>query len=104
MKGPARIALIAIPTCTTLAILLFLYQPVQLFHWSDFKTGNELVFRVEEFRVSHGRLPETLSDVGIDDADSRVFYRKVSDDEYRVWFGISVGESETYNSRTKKWD
>jgi hypothetical protein len=85
-------------------LALFLYQPVWLFHWSDFRTGNEIVSRVEAFRARHnGALPETLEQIGISDED-QVFYEKVDRHAYIVWFGTTLGESETYDSRTKKWD
>jgi hypothetical protein len=77
---------------------------VWLFHYHEFGIGDEIVSRVEAFRASHGRLPESLKEVGMDDADPKVCYRRISDDEYIVWFGTTLGESECLNSRTKKWD
>jgi hypothetical protein len=99
-----RIAVLALVVCAGIILGLFLWQPVRLFHWQDFRAGDQIVSRVEAFRTSHRHLPETLKDVGIDDPDLKVFYRKISDDEYCVWFGTSLGESETYSSRTKKWE
>jgi hypothetical protein len=88
-----------------LAIGIFLWEPVWLFRRGELGTGKEIVARVEAFRLSHGRLPEELKEVGIDDADLTVFYRKDGHDEYLVWFGrFSLGESEIYSSRTKKWE
>jgi hypothetical protein len=76
-----------------------------LFDWREFRTGHEIVSRVETFRVQHnGRLPENLQEVGIDDSNLGVFYRRISADEYCVWFGTTLGESEVYYSRTKKWE
>jgi hypothetical protein len=95
--------LLAVTICLV-AAATFLWQPTWLFHWSDFRTGNAIISRVEAFRTSHGYLPETLKDIGITDPNLRVFYRKTSNDEYIVWFGTTLGESETYNSRTKKWE
>ena len=83
--------------------ILYLYQPVRLFHRRDFEVGNNIISRVESFRKSHGRLPDTLAEVGINDPDLGVFYQKTSADGYEVWFGTSLGESETYDSQTKKW-
>jgi hypothetical protein len=87
------------------ALALFLWQPVWLFHRSELKTGNEIVARVDAFRTTHGGLPETLEEIGMNDSDLRVYYRKVSDDEYMVWFGAySVGESVTFDSHTRRWE
>ena len=98
----AVVMLFGVTIC--LAAVTFLWQPTWLFHWRDFRNGNEIISRVEAFRTSHGHLPESLQDVGMTDPDLRVFYRKTNDSEYIVWFGTTLGESETYNSSTKKWE
>ena len=100
----SRIGFLALVVFAGLAMGLFLSQPVRLFHWRELRTGNETVSRVETFRVKHGRLPETLKEAGIDDPDQKVFNRKMGSDEYCVWFGTTLGESETFNSRTQKWE
>ena len=86
-----------------LAAYLFLWRPDWLFCWHEFRTGNEIISRVEAFHKNYGRLPETLEDVGFNDPDLNVFYEKVSEDEYRVWFGTTLGQSQTYDSHTKAW-
>jgi hypothetical protein len=83
--------------------IVFSYQPVWLFHRRDFKVANSVISRVESFRKIHGHPPETLAEVGIDDPDLGVFYQKTGTDEYEVWFGTSLGESEIYDSHTNKW-
>jgi hypothetical protein len=89
-----------------IAVALFLWEPVWLFHRSELRTGNEIVARVDAFRATHGSLPETLQEIGMNDSeDLRVYYRKVSGNEYVVWFGAySVGESVTFNSVTRRWE
>jgi len=77
---------------------------VWLFHWTDFKTGNDAISRVESYRKSHGRLPNTLEDVGLVDPELRVFYQTIGNDQYCVWFGTWLGEAQSYDSRTKKWE
>jgi hypothetical protein len=99
-----RIAVLALVACAGITAGLFLWQPVWVFHWQDFRTGDQIVSRVEAFRTSHKRLPDALKEVGLDDPDLKVFYRKISDEEYSVWFGTSLGESETYNSGNRKWE
>ena len=102
-----RLGLAALIILALLAIGLELVrlESVWLFHRTDLRNANELIARVEAYRENHGRLPETLEEVGITDPDLHVYYRKASADEYLVWFGrYSLGESVTYSSRTKKWD
>lgn len=97
-------SVLALVTAGLLGVGYWAGQPVGLFHWRDFRTGNEIVSRVEAFRKGHRRLPDTLDEIGIHDPELRVFYQKNSDDEFVVWFGTLLDESETYNSRTKRWE
>jgi hypothetical protein len=76
----------------------------RVFFYGDFRTGNEIVSHIETFRTKHGRLPETLAEVGYEESESGPYYRKIDYAAYCVWFGTSLGESETYSSRTKKWE
>ncbi len=85
-------------------IYIFVWQPTWLLHWNDFRTGNKIISRIETYRKTHLRLPDSLDDLGISDPDIRIYYKKTSDTEYIVWFGTTLGESETYDSQTKKWD
>jgi hypothetical protein len=82
---------------------LYLRQPVWFFHRQDLKTGKKIISKVETFRKNYNRLPENLKEVGIDDPDLRVFYHKMDKNEYCVWFGTTLGESEAYTSSTRKW-
>jgi hypothetical protein len=72
-------------------------------YFSERKTSNEIIARVDQFRKSTGRLPETLSDIGIEENESCPCYCKTNSDSYMVWYGTTLGESDTYNSRTKQW-
>ena len=99
-----RVGVLAFLLCAVFFLGLFLWQPVWLFHWQDLRTGDQIISRVEAFRRAHKYLPETLKEVGLDNPDLKVFYRKISEDEYCVWFGTSLGESETYSSRARKWE
>jgi hypothetical protein len=67
------------------------------------KVGDNVVARVEQFRKSNRRLPDALSDIGIKEDEGCPCYCKTGDDSYIVWYGTTLGESDTYNSRTKKW-
>ena len=102
--SPVRIGFSVLGVVSGLAICLFLWRPDWLFHWRDFRTGNEIVSRVEAFQKVHGHLPETLKEIGVDNPDLGVFYIRISDHEYCVWFGTTLGESEVFDSRIKKWD
>ena len=106
LSNRARIGLAALVIFSILAVALaaIRYDPVWLFHRSELRNGNEIIARVEAFRASHGRLPETAEEVGMDTDEISVYYRKDGGNEYSVMFGRhAMGECETYYSRTKKW-
>lgn len=68
------------------------------------KQGNEVVAKVEYFRSEKGRLPDSLSEVGIAETESGpIYYQKKSESKYILWFGKELGESKTYDSDTKQW-
>lgn len=66
--------------------------------------GNEAVIKIEEFKNKNGRLPNSLSEVGIVETESGpIYYEKKNDSKYILWFGKELGESITYDSDTKQW-
>ena len=68
------------------------------------KTGNEIVNKIENFKKDKGKLPETLSETGIEEKEEGpIYYRKQHETKYILWFGTTLGESVTYNSDTKEW-
>lgn len=68
------------------------------------KHAEMIIEKVEAYRQEKGRLPENVTEVGIDDnQDHLSFYVKKSQDEYEIWYGLGLGTSRIYNSKTKKW-
>ena len=66
--------------------------------------GSEIAARVEKFRTENGRMPNSLSEIGIIEKESGpIYYKKESDTKYILWFGKELGESVTYDSDTKQW-
>ncbi len=67
----------AVVTLGALGYLLFFGRPVRLYYRQEFRTGNQVVSRIERFKVEHRRLPDTLAEAGIKDPDSLdVYYQK----------------------------
>lgn len=106
MKVPCLMLTVVLLLLTVGAIVLgvFLGELDWLIYNREFNTANEVVSRVEAFRIRYSRLPDSLEEVGIEIGDPAVYYRRISADEYCVWFGTSLGESNIYSSRTKKWE
>ena len=72
-------------------------------NYSQRKASDEVVAKVEQFKKSTGHLPEALADIGLEENESCPCYCKTSNDSYMVWYGTTLGESDTYDSRTKQW-
>ena len=68
------------------------------------KYALELINKVEEFEKQNGRLPNNVAEMGLIELEnSMAFYEKKNDSVYVIWFGLGLGESQTYNSKTGKW-
>lgn len=68
------------------------------------KHAEIIIEKVEAYKQKTGKLPENVREAGIDDEQDHLsFYRKISEDEYEVWYGLGLGSSKVYNSKTKKW-
>jgi hypothetical protein len=90
VKGPGPVRVVAVlASFVAFVFAIFLWQPVWLFHWRDYRVGNDIIARVDAFRRAHGDLPDTLEDVGVN-GDLRVYYCKVSDDELGFFEGEFV--------------
>jgi hypothetical protein len=69
------------------------------------KEGNEVVAKIERFKKDKGRLPLSLSEIGIEEKEEGpIYYQKQDSSKYVIWFSAELGESVTYDSSTKKWD
>lgn len=67
--------------------------------------GDRVIARIEQYKERMGVLPDSLADVGIrEEADYPLYYQKIADDRYQLWFGTSLGESMTYYSDSKRWE
>lgn len=68
------------------------------------KEGNEIAARIELFKKENGRLPSSLSELGIKETEEGpIYYEKKDNSNYILWFGAELGESVTFDSSTNKW-
>lgn len=72
-----------------------------------FKQGNETVQKIEKFKKKNGRLPNSLSEIGIaekDETDPPLYYDRRDSVNYTVSFSTSMDDSKFYYSDSKKWE
>ena len=68
------------------------------------KYAELIIEKVEQFKTEKNRLPKNVSEIGLVELEnSKAFYERKTDSTYIVWFGLSIGESKTYNSSKKEW-
>lgn len=68
------------------------------------KQGNDVVAKVEQFKKEKGRLPDSLTELGITEKmEGPIYYDRKTPTEYEIWFGEELGHSVVYNSGSKKW-
>jgi hypothetical protein len=82
-----------------------IFTPDSIVFSREFRQGNEIVRSIDAFRERGGKLPASLSEVGVTGKDQdRYFYQACVNGQYIVWFGTTLGKSMTYDSATHKWD
>lgn len=73
------------------------------------KEYSKIIGRIEQFVSSNKRTPndqefyEIIKQLGYQPSENCPCYTKVSDSEYELYFGLDLGTSIIYNSKTKKW-
>jgi|ERR1035437_2618554 hypothetical protein len=71
------------------------------------KQGNEIVKKIDDFKIKNGRLPNLLNEIDVKEKEGAdaIYYQKETNSayEYIIWFGTSLGESKIYYSDSKKW-
>ena len=68
--------------------------------------GNEIIYKIEKFQQNEGRLPYSLSEIGLKEKldGGPIYYSLENDSEYSLSFGVSPSESASYSSQTKQWE
>jgi hypothetical protein len=91
---------------TALLVLIFSFMVALCLGCNSSKraAGDHVIAQVEKFKQQHGKVPDSLEEIGIKaDESGPIYYEKKSDSHYIVWYGTSLGESTTYDSEVRKW-
>jgi hypothetical protein len=71
---------------------------------SKFQAAVKVIMELDTFFKNNSKYPDSLEVLGIEETlEGLIFYKKISDQEYEIWFGTTLGNSMVYNSKTKKW-
>jgi peroxiredoxin len=72
---------------------------------SEHKLGDKAIVRIERFRHTHDRLPNSLAEIGMADDDaSSIHYCITTDTDYIVFYSPVAGRINAYRSQTQKWN
>ncbi len=75
--------------------------------WENYrmeKKGNKIIAIMEKFKTDHGRLPDSLAEMGlVDDMHTQPFYTKINENEYRLNYSWDFDRGYGYFSDTGKW-
>jgi len=69
------------------------------------KEGSILIEKVEKYKKEHGKLPESVKDLGlIPEMDEGPYYKKTDSSNYIIYFNIGLDNDQfIYYSKSKRW-
>ncbi len=72
------------------------------------KKGNQIIEKIEKFRIENNKLPISLNEIGVFQVESvdEIWYQIIDTTNcyYIVAFGESLDRSKIYFSDSKKWE
>jgi len=89
---------------TALILLYSIFFNIAAYGQTKQKLGEQAVARIEQFRRSNGRLPNSLAEAGSPDSEhGQVFYCIRTDNDYFISYESEPGQGHTYDSKIKTW-
>lgn len=68
------------------------------------RQGAELVNKIEAFKKEHHRLPNSFSELGLEEPmGTGPYYEKMDSLNYIVYFNIGFDDTKVYYSKSKEW-
>jgi hypothetical protein len=68
------------------------------------KAAEQIILKIDAYSHENGRLPASLNEIGVRESEEGpIYFHRLTDSTYEVWYGTSLGESVTYNSATATW-
>ena len=68
------------------------------------KQAEHLINKIETYRIENDRIPNSLIDLGFKlNEEDEVYFEKIDEDLYTIWYGTTLGDSNVYYSKSKVW-
>lgn len=100
----SRMYLLLVIIFLSLAVL-FLVLTKETKEDSLIEQGNQLVIKIEEYKKDRGKFPISLAEINIQEKlEGPIYYELKDSTRFILWFGTTLGESVTYDSRNRKWE
>lgn len=71
---------------------------------NDFTKAEVIIKKIEKYKKAHSALPNSLDDIGMDNDSGPVFYDKLNDSHYQMFYKSESGDISVYNTMEKKWE
>lgn len=97
-------------------ILFFLYWNIGNGYVNHAKKiGTQIIEKIENYKNVNGKTPASFIDLGLAPNELwggiateykgiNFWYDRISDNDYNIYFDLSVGEALYYHSDTKEWE
>lgn len=103
-KSKLTVVAITVIACAILFIFPYFYFRSQ-YEKKLMARGRVVVTQVENFRKEKGRLPDSLTELGLAETEAGpLFYQKRGELNYAVFFSLGVDDIKAYYSDSQKWE
>jgi hypothetical protein len=95
---------------SVIIILLFIFLGCSNEADNKINEYNKIIGQIDKFIFDYKKAPtekefyELIKTLGYKPSEGCPCYNKISDTEYELYFGLGLGTSMVYNSKTKKWN
>ena len=84
--------------------VLFAYITLDVLNITELIHAKRLLNEIKQYNSKHGRYPDNLSNIRENiSEEGPVYYKKIDEQRYIIWFGTSLGESKVFDSKYGEW-
>ena len=66
--------------------------------------GKAIYLKVLDYQRMHGRLPDNLSEIGVEEKmEGPIYYVKQTDTTFIIYYGGGLGESIIFDPKSETW-